>query len=271
MPFGAAALGLLIGVVIGGLGGGGGVLTVPALVYLLGQDPQHATTGSVLIVGTAAAVGVLSRLRSGAIDWRTGIAFGVVGLPSTYLGTVLNRTVAEAVLLSSFAGLTVLAAIAMLLDSRGTTSDPATPSPPATEAGRWVDTRAATARRQMVAAAKIGGGGAAVGLLTGFLGVGGGFLVVPVLVIALRQPMSRAIGTSLLVILLNSVSAMTARLPGLQLDWTVVAPFGLAAVAGTLIGRLGAKRLTSHTLSRAFAVLLLCVGAAVGVESVLAH
>src|SRR5580765_7961990 len=76
----AALLGLLIGLVIGGLGGGGGVLTVPALVYLLGQDVHDATTGSVLIVGVSAVVGVLARLRG--VDWRTGLAFGVVGIPT---------------------------------------------------------------------------------------------------------------------------------------------------------------------------------------------
>ena len=83
----AAALGLVMGAVIGGLGGGGGVLTVPALVYLLGQSAQDATTASVVVVGITAAAGVLARARTGGVDWRTGLVFGVVGLPAAWLGT----------------------------------------------------------------------------------------------------------------------------------------------------------------------------------------
>ena len=116
----AALLGLVMGAVIGGLGGGGGVLTVPALVYLLGQSAQDATTASVVVVGITAAAGVLARARTGGVDWRTGLVFGVVGLPAAWLGTILNHRVSQPTLLLAFAGLALVAAAAMLLHARAT-------------------------------------------------------------------------------------------------------------------------------------------------------
>jgi uncharacterized membrane protein YfcA len=105
----AAVLGLVMGAVIGGLGGGGGVLTVPALVYVLGQSAQDATTASVVVVGITAAAGVLARVRTGGVDWRAGLLFGAVGIPAAWLGTVLNHRVSQATLLLAFAGLTLVA------------------------------------------------------------------------------------------------------------------------------------------------------------------
>ena len=112
--------------------------------------------------------------------------------------------------------------------------------------------------------------GVAVGFLTGFLGVGGGFLVVPALVIALRMPMTLAVGTSLLIIAMNSASSLVSRLGVAHPDWRVVAPFTVAAVAGALIGKRVGERLSAATLTTSFAVLLLLVGLAVGVQSTLA-
>ena len=112
--------------------------------------------------------------------------------------------------------------------------------------------------------------GVAVGFLTGFLGVGGGFLVVPALVIALRMPMTLAVGTSLLIIAMNSASSLVSRLGVAHPDWRVVAPFTVAAVVGALIGKRVGDRLSAATLTTSFAVLLLLVGLAVGVQSTLA-
>jgi uncharacterized protein len=265
----AAALGLLIGAVIGGLGGGGGVLTVPALVYLLGQSAQDATTGSVIIVGVAALVGALARIRGHHIDWRTAIAFGLVGIPATYLGTLLNRTVGQPVLLLAFAALTLTAAAAMLLNERRESGTPEGEPPGSPPASTTTRTRVRTSPL-LRTAAKVIAYAAVVGFLTGFLGVGGGFLVVPALVIGLRTPMPVAVGTSLLIILLNSVSSVAARMGDLHLDWQVVVPFTLAAVAGTLVGKRVADKLSGATLARAFAVLLIGVGLFVATESALA-
>ena len=256
----AAGLGLLIGLVIGGLGGGGGVLTVPLLVYVLGQSAQEATTGSVVIVGVTAVAGVLARLRSGSVRWRTGVALGAAGIPAAALGTLLNQRVAEPVLLLSFAALTVLAAIALIVDA-GPDPDP----PPVTAEAGSVAVRTRTSPGVVV------GCGLVIGFLTGFLGVGGGFLLVPALVIVLRMPMLAAVGTSLLVIVVNSVSAFAVRLgSAAELDWAVLAPFTVAAVLASVVGRQVAGRFCGATLTRVFAGMLLAVGGFVAVESVLA-
>lgn len=260
----AALLGLVIGSVIGGLGGGGGVLTVPVLVFLLGQSAHDATTGSVVIVGTTALVGVLARIREHGVEWRTGLAVGAVGIPAAYLGTGLNRAVGQSVLMLAFAALTVVAAAAMLLDGRrGHCASE--PRPGSGGPGAAVTIAAVT-----IAAVKIVAGGAAVGFLTGFLGVGGGFLVIPVLVVLLRMPMSLAVGTSLLIIVLNALTSVVARAADLHLDWAVIGPFTIAAVLGSVAGKRAACRLSGSTLVWAFAMLLVAVGAVVGVESVLA-
>ncbi|MCF7552652.1 sulfite exporter TauE/SafE family protein [Pseudonocardia sp. WMMC193] len=268
----AAALGLVMGVVVGGLGGGGGVLTVPALVYVLGQSAQDATTSSVIIVGITAAVGAVARIKGGGVDWRNGIALGVVGIPAAYLGTLLNRHVSQPVLLLAFAALTIVAAVAMLLHARRD-PEPAPPDDPDTSSpgAGVVAVRTRPARSALLfTAAKVVACGAAVGFLTGFLGVGGGFLVVPALVIVLRMPMSLAVGTSLLVIVLNSMSSVVSRFGGMHLDLHVVAPFTIAAVLGTLIGKRVADRLSGATLTRYFAVMLVAVGLFVGVQSLVA-
>lgn len=266
MVVGVAALGLVIGLVIGGLGGGGGALTVPALVYLLGLSAQDATTSSVLIVGISSLAGVATRLRDGTLHWRTGLAFAAVGMPVAHLGSVLNSRVSQPVVLGTFAVVTVLAAIAMLVDSR---TDRAEPTDPLPSSGAVLVAPPAVRRRVLVRVGTVVGCGAAVGFLTGFLGVGGGFLVLPVLVIALRMPVTAAIGTSLLIIVLNAAAALASRSGNLALDWAVVVPFTLASVAGTLLGRRVADRLSGAVLTRTFTVLVLLIGIVVGVESVL--
>ena len=273
MVIATAALGLVIGLVIGGLGGGGGALTVPALVYLLGLTAQDATTSSVLIVGISSLAGAVARIRD--LHWRTGLSFAAVGVPVAYLGSVLNHRVGEPVVLVTFAVVTVVAAVAMLVESRtaGGTDEcvetPA-PAPPLGWAGTIVAARPSVERRRMlVRVGTIVGCGAAVGFLTGFLGVGGGFLVLPVLVIALRMPVTAAIGTSLLIMVLNAAAALASRSGDLAVDWAVVVPFTLASVVGTLLGRRVADRLSGTALTRIFAVLLLLVGIFVGAESLL--
>ena len=282
MVVATAALGLVIGLVIGGLGGGGGALSVPALVYLLGLTAQDATTSSVLIVGISSLAGVLARIRDRSLVWRTALAFAVVGAPAAYLGGVLNHRVAQPVVLVTFAVVTVVAAAAMLVESRTTRDaeecagapDLAERSAPSSVSGRDTGTALAVRptlgrRRVLVRVGVVAGCGAAVGFLTGFLGVGGGFLVLPVLVIALRMPLPAAVGTSLLIMVGNSASALVSRIGDLDVDWTVVVPFTLASVVGTLLGRRLADRLPGAALTRIFALMLLLVGIFVGAESLL--
>jgi uncharacterized protein len=263
----AAVLGLAVGAVVGGFGGGGGVLTVPALVYVLGQSAQDATTGSVIIVGVTAVAGVLARLRGG-VDWRTGIAFGVVGIPAAAFGTLVNRHSSGPVLLLAFAALTLVAAVALLLDAR---MDHAEPAADRSGAAAATAVRVRQARRTALGTAvKMLVCGVAVGFLTGFLGVGGGFLVVPALVIVLRMPIASAVGTSLLIIVMNAAASFASRVGELHLDWRVIAPFTVAAVVATFVGKRVADRLSGAVLARAFAVLLMLVGLFVATESLLA-
>lgn len=277
MLFAAAGLGLLIGLVLGCLGGGGGVLTVPVLVYLLGQSAQAATTGSLLIVGITAAAGALARVRSRLIDWRTGLAFGVIGVPAAYVGSVLNQRVNQHVLLVAFAAITILAAIAMLINSakQQPGSDPHRDDPgPHPDAEPRTGTTTVMARglvggrRQFVRTAlKVSSCALVVGFLTGFLGVGGGFLVTPALVITLQMPMNDAIGTSLMIIVINSAASMASRIGAIHLDWTVVLPFIAAAVIGSVAGKRVADRFSGDSLNRAFAVLLILVAGFVATQS----
>ncbi|GAA1073894.1 sulfite exporter TauE/SafE family protein [Pseudonocardia alni] len=283
----AGALGLVVGLVIGTLGGGGGVLAVPALVYALGQDARTATTGSIVIVGIIAAVGVLARLRGRTIDWRTGVGFGIVGVPTAWAGSLLNRAVPQPVLLLSFAALTLAIAVLMLVKGGasaqqadgaavaetgavdGGGSAPPTAGGPGSAGATAVlaaPARLSVARR----VGKIVAAGSVVGFLTGFLGVGGGFLVVPALTMLMGLSMPAAIGTSLLVLTFNSISSLGARVGHLDLDWAVIGPFAAVAVLGALGGKLVADRMSGAALNRTFAGLLVVVGLFVGVQSLLA-
>ena len=254
----AVGLGLLIGLVIGALGGGGSILTVPALVFLLGLSAQDATSASLVIVGVTAAVATVGHARSGHTKWRAGVFLAMAGLPASLLGTRLNLLVDQDVLLLAFSGLMLLAAAGMLIRRRDDSSAvdeedrPAAAAPG--RAGRW---------SRLIAA------GLVIGFLTGFLGVGGGFVIVPALVLALRFPMPRAIGTSLLVIALNAVVALAARAGAGSFDWEVIVPFTVAAVAASLGGTLLAERLPARRLTRGFGVLLVLVAVYVGVRAVL--
>lgn len=260
----ASALGLLMGLVVGALGGGGGVLTVPLLVFVLGLTAQSATTSSVVIVGITALFGVLARLRGHLIDWRIALAFGALGVPAAYLGTLLNHRVDQHVLLLAFSAITLLAATAMLINDHADEPEPAEPS----GAGGTTATVVRPATGALATAVKIVVCGLLVGFLTGFLGVGGGFLVVPALVIVLRVPMTLAVGTSLLIIVFNAVSSMVSRLgTPLDLDWRVVVPFTVLAVAGSLLGKRLADKLSGEVLTRAFAVMLILVGGYVAVQA----
>ncbi len=286
----ALGLGLVMGVVLGALGGGGAILTVPALVFAVGQSAQDATTSSLVIVGLTSAFGAASHARAGQVRWRTGIAFGVAGIGAAFAGTALNRRVDEDVLLAGLAVVMAVAAVAML--RRAHTDEPivarprvdarpvdAPHSPSAPRPGRAGAVGAAALVREPAPPparstrsvqgrwAKVLAAGLGVGFLTGFFGVGGGFVIVPALVLALGLPMPAAVGTSLLVIAVNSAASLVARVGEARFDWVVIVPFTLTAMAGTLAGRRIADRLPVATLTTAFAVLLLAVAAFVASQS----
>jgi uncharacterized protein len=262
----AVAAGLMIGLSLGALGGGGSILAVPALVYLLGQSPHQATTASLLVVGIAAVAGAVAHARAGRVRLREGAVFGILGIAGSYLGSRASAAVPGNVLLAGFGILMLAVAAAMIIRRRPGSpgraaghDDDGEPHPPGK--ARPVRTAAARPLRGgrhplLVAAAATG-----VGLITGFFGVGGGFVVVPALVLILGFDMPAAAGTSLVVIAINSAAALASRAShgGLSLDWALTGGFTAAAVAGVLLGGRLAGRASPRRLSAAFTVLIVAI------------
>ncbi len=267
----AIPVGLLIGLSLGALGGGGSILTVPALVYLLNQSPHAATTGSLLIVGITAIAGTVAHLRAGRVRAAQGMTFGVLGVAGSWAGSGLSAHVNPNILLAAFAGLMLAAAAVMFGRSRsvpgawGRGRDEAVPpqqrvAQPGPSPSPRID--ACRAIRVVLAAS-------VVGLLTGFFGVGGGFVIVPALVLALGFEMPVAVGTSLLVISVNSVSALAARLgTHVHPDWPLLATFTAAAIAGSFVGNRVASRVDAGKLTVAFTGLLVIVAGYTAARSI---
>ncbi len=246
----AVVAGAVIGLSMGALGGGGSILAVPVLVYALYLDPQAATTASLIIVGVTAIVAAIGHARAGRVDWRAALAFGALGIPASIGGSLLNRAVDPQLLLLAFAALMLGAAAAMFRRSRAGEPAATTPSP----AG-------------VAQVVRVVGVALVVGFLTGFLGVGGGFLIVPALVLAMGFGMPTAVGTSLVIISLTSLAAFVERLGHGAIAWDVVLPFTAAAIVGALMGKRFSERVSAATLTRAFAVLLVLVAGYVGVRA----
>lgn len=257
----AVGLGALIGLALGALGGGGAVLAVPALVYLLGQTPQGATSASLVIVGATSAISALHHTRSGHVRWRIGLTFAAAGIPASFAGTALNAAVDGPVILIAFSAVMAVSAASMLWRTRSTRR-----TVPVDGAG--AEKPPSSRRTRTVRALKVVGAGLTVGLLTGFLGVGGGFVIVPALVATLGFTMPAAVGTSLVIISLNSGVSLLARVGSNHFDWTVIAPFTLAAILGSFAGKTLAARLPARALMRVFAALLLAVAAYVVIETI---
>ncbi|MFJ9998805.1 sulfite exporter TauE/SafE family protein [Streptomyces werraensis] len=244
----ALAAGALTGLALGALGGGGSILAVPALIYLLGLSPVAATTASLLIVAVTSFTALLAHSRDGHVRLRTGLLFAAVGIGPAMLGGGLSGRLPEAALTAGFALVAAVAALRML---RGSPPDAPAAGPP--RPGRAAGT------------------GAGLGAVTGVLGVGGGFLAVPALVHGVGLRMREAVGTSLLVITVNALAALLLRVgTGTPegLDWAVVGPFTGAAVLGALDGRRLSARLSGSALRRTFAVTLLAVAAVMLADAV---
>ncbi len=283
----ALGCGLIIGAVLGALGGGGAILAVPALVYVLGESAQDATTASLVVIGISSAIGAVSYHRDRHVRWGVALIFGVVGIGASFAGTALNRTVSESVLLGSFASIVAVSAIAMFVNSwsgRGSSSaaseapspQPSTPTAPGRFHGLRILIRVSVTKgpspSQLKVAAQIVLTALSVGFLTGFLGVGGGFIVVPALVMILRFPMRVATGTSLMVIALNAAVSLGIHAGSSpHLDWAVIVPFTAAAIVASLVGKHIAGRFSSNTLTLSFAVVLLLVATAIGVQIAAPH
>lgn len=265
----ASPLGFLIGLSLGALGGGGSILAVPALVYGAGQSPREATASSLLLVGIVAIVGLRPHLRAGRVRVGTGLAFGAAGIPGSLLGSALNHRLDPDLLLLGFSVLVLVAAWRMLTGCPTCTKvggELATGAGPAST-GRGVATGTGAGAIAVATRLDVGrvlavvAAGTGVGFLAGVFGVGGGFVIVPALTLLLGLDMPTAIGTSLLVIGVNSAVGLVPRISTASIEWGVTLPFAAAAIAGVLAGGQLAGRLDPERSLRWFAALLVAVAA----------
>lgn len=234
---GAVAIGLSLGL----LGSGGSILTVPVLHYLVGQPEKLAIGGSLLVVGLIAASAAIPYALNRQVDWRNVAWFGGPGMLGAWLGATLAHWVPGPVQLAAFAAVMLVAAWRMLRGSAGGATDD-------------------EPRRVAVVA-----GGFGVGALSGLVGVGGGFLIVPALVLLARVPMASAVGTSLAVIALNAFTGFTKYLgvlerQSLELDWPVLFAVAGVGIAGSFAGHRLGRRLPQATLRKAFGAFLVAMG-----------
>jgi uncharacterized membrane protein YfcA len=250
----ALGLGLAIGILLGLLGGGGSILAVPALVYGVGTPLAVAVPTSLLVVGVSSATAVLPRLRQGQVAWRIAGVFGAAGAGAAFAGAAVNRLLDPRVVLVGFAALMVGAGVRMLREQLPVGGDCALP-------GGGVNWRGCLP--------KAIGSGVVVGFLTGIFGVGGGFLIIPALVLLLGLPMTVAVGTSLVIIVTNSVAGFAAHAGGAALDYRIALAFTAAAVVGSLASARVASRLPAERLRRWFAYLVFAVAAFVVVQALI--
>ena len=252
----ALVFGAVIGVLLGLLGGGGSILAVPVLVYALGFDLKQAIPISLIVVGVASAFGAAPKVRANQVQWRLAAIFTAVGIPATFAGSAIGRHLPDAAVMIGFAVVMVVAGIRMLRD----TGDTGTACKVGNEGINW----RRCAPRSMPAAFVIG-------LLTGLFGVGGGFLIIPALVLILGVEMPIAVGTSLLIVAANSAGGVVAHLHGTQINWAVTTAFVASAIVGSLIaGRVG-TRIETGRLQHWFAYLVFAVATYVLVDTVLLH
>jgi uncharacterized membrane protein YfcA len=288
----AVVLGLAIGLALGALGGGGSILAVPVLVHIAGQGAGAATATSLVAVAAASAVGSIPHARAGKVRWGAAATFVATGVAGSWAGSSLHGRLEDDVLLLAFSGLVIVAAHRMLTACPSCTNvgealAVATPAASPTGGGGAATASAtastgasagsgtATATRTTPAGtstdapravARLVLAGSVVGLLTGLFGVGGGFVIVPALTLALGLSMPVAIGTSLLVIVGNAVVALGFR--GLDaVDWDLAAPFTVTMLIGSFVGSLLGNRLPPTASLRAFAVLLVLVAVGNGVAA----
>jgi uncharacterized membrane protein YfcA len=240
-------LAALVGLSLGLLGGGGSIVTVPIFVYVLGFDPKQAIGMSLAVVGVTSLVGAARHWRVGNLDLRVALLFGGVAMAGSLLGSRLAAFVSGATQLAFFAVVMLLAAIFMFRDRA-----------PVAAVDR------AGGRRQL---ALLAAAGLATGALTGLVGVGGGFLIVPALVLLAGVPMKRAVGTSLLVIAMNAGAGFVGYLGQVDMRWGAMAAFTAVAVVGILAGASLVRYVSPRLLKRSFAAFLVVMGLFILIQS----
>ena len=237
IAFGAA---LVIGLSLGLLGGGGSILTVPVLVYALGFDVKPAVAMSLVLVGLTSLIGAIVHWRLGNVRLPSATLFAVLAMTGAFAGARLSALLPSTIQLALLALVMLAASVSMFRRSPRQDKE---------------DTHHDAPRARALVPVAIG-----VGLLTGLLGVGGGFLVVPALALLVRVPMRQAVGTSLAVIALSSASGAVGYLGVVPIDWAFIARFTAVAAAGVLGGAALTRFVSVSALRRSFAVLLVAVG-----------
>jgi uncharacterized membrane protein YfcA len=239
-------LAVFVGVALGLLGGGGSILTVPLLAYVAGMDAQQAIATSLLVVGVTSAVGAISHARAGRVQWRTGLIFGSAGVVGAYTGGLAAQFIPATTLLIGFAVVMIATAVAML---RGRKS------------------REVTGTRRILMPAILAEG-LAVGMVTGSVGAGGGFLVVPALALLGGLPMPTAVGTALIVIAVNSTAGLAGHLSSASIDWTAALAITTAAVIGALIGARLTAKIDPGVLRKGFGWFVLAMSSVIIAEEI---
>ena len=242
---------LFVGFSLGVFGSGGSILTVPILVYLLGQHEKVAIASSLAIVGFVAMLGSIPFIRDKLVDWRIVFLFGIPGVMGTWFGAMSSSWVTGTVQLLTFAVVMLLASLLMLEIIK-------LPKAPASADHAYY---------------KIAGEGFVVGILTGFVGVGGGFLIVPALVLLGGLSMRQAVASSLIIITFKSLAGFIKYLDvladqNLEVDWLVIAFFGVAGVIGSFGGNMIANLLPQAALKKGFGVFLVIMAAFIFATSV---
>lgn len=233
---------VIMGFTLGLLGGGGSILAVPILVYLAQIDEKVAIATSLLVVGATSLGAVIGHARAGNVSWRTGLIFGVFSMAGAAIGGQIAKFIPGGVLLGIFAGFMLITAIMMLRPKKE-------------------GAEAAVKKVDKLPIMKIGLEGLVVGAVTGLVGAGGGFLVVPALVILGGLDMRIAIGTSLLVIAMKSFAGFASFASYVPIDWALAASFTGAAMVGSFAGSQVSTRIDANKLRKGFAVFVLVMGA----------
>ena len=232
------ALSALVGISLGVLGGGGSILTVPILVYVAGMEPKEAIAASLFVVGVTSAAGAVGHARAGRVRWRTGLLFGAAGLAGAFAGGTLGGHLPGDVLLVTFGLMMLVTSLAMIRGRRVDESRPHGDLP----------------------VLRVLPYGLLVGLVASIVGAGGGFLVVPALALLGGLPMTVAVGTSLLVIAMNSLGGLVGYLGSVHLPWGLVLAVTAVAVLGSLAGGRLASRIPEGALRRGFGWFVLGMG-----------
>ena len=234
----AIPIGIVIGLIVGAVGGGGAILALPVLVYVLGEPVGPASTASLIVIAIAAGIGAGALALRGHVCWHIALTFFPPAAIGSVVGTIGNHAVSARVLILSFVPIMLVAAAATWQRASHTAGDDTGACPPA--------------RRLRIVVAGVG-----VGVMTGFFGVGGGFMIVPVLTLWLGFSFRRAVATSLVIITLTGLVALASHLAvGAALNVSVTIALSASTAAGALIGTLLAQRVAQAALGRAFAVVV---------------